>query len=279
MALIIRFTPGRVVALGELITEDLLNALANPTVELEGTISTLAIADNSITLAKLVVGILTADTAGRSRMEDGYVTASKLATAQLWTGFTLTGNPAVTWAGVIDFSGATLSLPPGVLVQQKYFETVVVSTLTSVGVGTGDLSGASNGSIPVDNSIPQNTEGAQLFTLAITPKAATNILEIEVYIPVALGSLGAGGSMQAALFQDATAGGLAVALVFTAQDGFDSGQTIMLRHRMVAGTTSATTFKIRVGVSTSSMTINGSAGVRQFGGISAARFFIKEITA
>jgi microcystin-dependent protein len=48
--------------------------------------SQLGIPDGSITLAKLAAGILTADTAGRAKMADGYVTAEKIADATITAG-------------------------------------------------------------------------------------------------------------------------------------------------------------------------------------------------
>lgn len=273
MALTIRFTPGRVLAVGDLITEDILNDLANPTVELEGTVNTSTIGDASITLAKLIVGILTADSAGRSRMADGFVTDAKLDATQNWTGKTISGNPSVTLTGVVNLSGATVTMPAGAVVQQVHASTAVFSTLTSAGVGTGDLSGATSGAIPLDDTIPQSSEGAQLFTATITPKSATNILELDVLIPV---TNGVAGTQVVALFQDATAGALAATDV-TLSAGFAGA--LVLRHRMVAGTTSATTFKVRVGCNNGTLTINGASGARVFGGVSAARFVIHELTA
>lgn len=79
MALTVNLTPGAVVTEGDLWTAALLNLLANPTVELEGSVSAASIADNSITLAKLVDGILAASAAGRAKMADGYLTLAKLA--------------------------------------------------------------------------------------------------------------------------------------------------------------------------------------------------------
>lgn len=78
MALTINLTPGAVVTASDLWTVALLNALANPTIELEGSIGAASIADNAVTLSKLVDGILTADTPGRAKMADGYVTTAKL---------------------------------------------------------------------------------------------------------------------------------------------------------------------------------------------------------
>lgn len=79
MALTVKLTPGYNWTEGELVTIAKLILAANPTIELEGTISAASLADNSITLAKLIVGILSADAAGRSRMADGYLTLAKIA--------------------------------------------------------------------------------------------------------------------------------------------------------------------------------------------------------
>lgn len=78
MALTIRLTPGHVWTAGELVTLALLNATANPTIELEGSIGATSIADNAVTLTKLIDGILTADAPGRAKMADGYVNTVKL---------------------------------------------------------------------------------------------------------------------------------------------------------------------------------------------------------
>jgi len=56
--------------------------------------------------------------------------------------------------------------------------------------------------------------------------------------------------------------------------------SLHLIYRMVAGTTSATTFKVRVGVTAGGVaTINGLSGARRFGGVSAARLIVREIAA
>lgn len=111
MALTIRLTPQLVLSVGDIVTEDILNSLADSTIEFEGTVSTANIADESITLAKLALGILADSTAGRARMADGFVTAAKLAASLDLSGKTITGNPTITWTGVIDLSGATVTLP------------------------------------------------------------------------------------------------------------------------------------------------------------------------
>jgi hypothetical protein len=92
--------------------------------------------------------------------------------------------------------------------------------------------------MPVDNTIPQNTEGDEVLTQAITPKSATNLLVIIFqtsfmhYATVTTGGM--------ALFQDDTANALAAVPIIRYNNP-------MLVYKMVAGTTSETTFKIRVG--------------------------------
>lgn len=95
--------------------------------------------------------------------------------------------------------------------------------------------------MPLDTSTPQNTEGDEVITVTITPKSTTNRLVIEFTAQQV--SANATGHTLWALFQDSTANALA--------SGYDYHgvvtRPINLRHEMAAGTTSSTTFKIRVG--------------------------------
>lgn len=126
--------------------------------------------------------------------------------------------------------------------------------------------------LPVDDTIPQSAEGDQFMSLAITPTNASSTLIIDA---VWNGTNGGAGGTAVALFQDSTANALAV--VF---DGAANGavmQAVPLRHKMTAGTTSATTFKIRAGnAAGSTTTFNGAGGSRQFGGVFASSMTITE---
>lgn len=130
--------------------------------------------------------------------------------------------------------------------------------------------------IPLDNSIPQNTEGNEVITVAITPTNASNRLRIE--FDASQVGLSAGVYPCCALFQDATAGALAAGSGFPVAGG-TNGSQLRLSYEMAAGTTSATTFKVRVGPSSAaSVHVNGdSAGTRMFGGVAAARLRVTEI--
>ena len=127
--------------------------------------------------------------------------------------------------------------------------------------------------IPLDDSIPVNTEGTEWITLAITPTNASNYLYFDTNIMVAPSTT---AFVIGALFQDTTANALAVG--YTYLTTANSGSPLRIFHKMVAGTTSATTFKIRVGPQVAAtVTINGQVGGRLFGGVSISSFTITEI--
>lgn len=125
--------------------------------------------------------------------------------------------------------------------------------------------------IPNDDTIPQITEGDEYFTLAITPTSATNKLIIEVN---AIFSNTGSSDLIMALFQDATANALAAT-------SHNIGSTQMgnftIRHIMTAGTTSATTFRIRAGSSGAGTTRLNGSGTRKFGGIANSSIVITEV--
>ena len=127
--------------------------------------------------------------------------------------------------------------------------------------------------MPRDDTIPQNTEGDQYMSLAITPTSATNNLLIKV---VWNGACSATSIQSLGLFQDTTANALAAAFVYASAS--NTAIQVVLNHTMVAGTTSATTFKVRVGSNgASTTTFNGEAGARIFGGAMASSIVIMEI--
>lgn len=143
----------------------------------------------------------------------------------------------------------------------------VGNTISAVATGTTVL--------PHDDTTPQNTEGIEAMTQAITPKATANILEIEAIIHC---SNTVANNITAALFQDTTADALNAISVYQATA---TGMVILhLIHRVAAGTTSSTTFKIRVGgASAGTTTINGTGGNRLFGAIAKSSLIIREYKA
>jgi hypothetical protein len=126
--------------------------------------------------------------------------------------------------------------------------------------------------LPVDNTIPQITEGDQYLSLAITPTNVNSTLEIDIEFVVASS---VGQFMGVALFQDATVGAIAAAANIIPAPGHMV--VIKFKHVMASGSLLATTFKVRAGSNAAgTTTFNGTAGVQIFGGVCASRITIKE---
>ena len=154
-------------------------------------------------------------------------------------------------------------LGPGAVVQ------VVSNSSGALATGTT--------TIPSDDTIPQNTEGTALAALdtTITPKSATNKLLIEMVLNV---SASTAVQAIAALFQDSTANAIAAGGV-SISGSLLLGQ-VKIVFQMTAGTTSATTFKVRYGpASAATITINGSNAARLFGGVMLSSLTVTEIAA
>lgn len=168
---------------------------------------------------------------------------------------------AIAGTKLADGGVGSSQLATGVPVQ------VVGTSTTAVATGTTTT--------PLDDTIPQNTEGIEFMTLAITPKSATNVLVVEVIL---VGSNSVATGIIAALFQDSTANALAATSTYQATA---TGMvTVSLRHTMTAGTTSATTFKVRGGSQNAgTFTFNGSATARIFGAITKSSIVITEYKA
>ena len=172
------------------------------------------------------------------------------------------GYNGSTWEQFItsqNFAATLLSgLASGSVVHFDKYETGAVSTTTTT--------------VPLDDTIPQNTEGGQFMSLAFTPTNASNILQIDVVFNYSINSA---INCVIALFQDSTANALAGATDFNGTSG--GCATVKFTHFMAAGTTSATTFKVRAGPSTSgTMTFNGLSGGRLLGGVMASSIAITE---
>lgn len=138
---------------------------------------------------------------------------------------------------------ATARMPVGSILQ------VVESKFTSRVTTTA--------SIPVDDTIPQNTEGAEAFTLSFTPKEATSKILVEV-----MGWCDQNVTTYAmfALFKDSDASAFA-SLGLNPTAG--SGKDFSFRGSFTAGGTSSITIKLRFGITVASgatLAINGFSG-------------------
>ncbi len=118
--------------------------------------------------------------------------------------------------------------------------------------------------IPNDSTIPQNTEGDQYMTQAITPTSAANILRVTTQGFWA----NTGGAAQinaAALFQDSVANALTVGQNRQPAANSLSGP-VTLNWSALSNTLSSTTFKVRAGTNSAvTTTFNGENNTDPYG--------------
>jgi hypothetical protein len=127
--------------------------------------------------------------------------------------------------------------------------------------------------IPADDTIPQITEGVEIVTATITPTNASSTLYITTTLML-FSSSAQEGAM--ALFQDAGVNALA-AMGFVIPSA-NQGGPFTLTHKMTAGTTSATTFRVRAGPATAAtFTVNGVAAARRYGGVASSSITVQEV--
>ena len=152
------------------------------------------------------------------------------------------------------------------------------NTVQWLQTSTGALIDAT-GVMPFDDTIPVQTDGTQILTLTITPTEATNRLFITFVASFAAERPASITVAGAALYQDATVNALAVGYLGAQEGAFTDRSSAPLTYSMIAGTTSATTFKIRAGVFQAGdhCYVNGYIGARVFGGFSSTTFTIMEV--
>lgn len=123
-------------------------------------------------------------------------------------------------------------------------------------------------------SIPQNTEGAEFFNVAITPKFSTSTLFIDVHVSgFQTGTTG----WVAALFKDSTANSIAGIHNAVASGGQTNQLSFSLK--IASGSTSLQTFKVRCGAITSgTFRINSTeASTQALGSIPQSSIRIMEV--
>jgi len=159
---------------------------------------------------------------------------------------------------------------------QANLDAITANVVVQIVNTTVVTSTTGNTAMPLDDTAPpQNDEGTEFITLAITPTSSTNALRIQGKVNVATSTTST--NIIGALFQDSTANALDVDAQYNG-GAENSIKTLVFDHYMTAGTTSATTFKIRVGdPSGGTITLNGRSGSRLFGGVMGSSITITEI--
>lgn len=126
--------------------------------------------------------------------------------------------------------------------------------------------------IPLDDTIPQITEGTEILTATITPKSTSNRIRLRFTGGVSNAAVWVIG----ALFRDAVANALAARFMFVSSSGGEI--TMGLEFEEAAPSTSAITYRVRVGSNTGNAYLNGDTGTRYGGGSSIATLVVEEIS-
>lgn len=152
---------------------------------------------------------------------------------------------------------------PGSVVQSALSRHVTFTSGTAAMAGGGDTP-------------PQITDGFSIFNAAaFTPTSATNLLRVTV-----TGQAIAGSAVfyWAGLFRDAVAGAKAAQLLGAAVGDTPSAIDLVLEE--VAGSISATTFRLRLGNqngASANLAVNGASAARRLGGSSGVTILVQEI--
>lgn len=215
-----------------------------------------------------------------------YQNDSGVKTNQPWTfenPETTTTHLAIASAGPITFNNAftfpTTDGSTGQVLKTNGAGTVTWGSSSGTGEVVQHVSTSSaayvtcNTGIPTDDTIPQQTEGNQIVTVTITPTDATHRLIIRAFGSTKK-QFASTSNGAAALFQDATANALSSAII-----GQGGGESFVVTYEMVAGTTSPTTFKLRVGppLAGGFLYVNGSSTNRLYGGTAFTTIEVWEI--
>jgi hypothetical protein len=140
-----------------------------------------------------------------------------------------------------------------------------------VNTSTGAVAAAAT-TTPWDDTIPLITDGFECLTQTITPTSAINIVEVDVN---PLLSPSADDHVTVALFRDASACLACVEGTMIA----NYCNVVPLFYRGLAGTTSATTFKVRAGSTSAITTLNGANATRRHGGAATSSITVTEVFA
>lgn len=129
--------------------------------------------------------------------------------------------------------------------------------------------------IPLDDTIPQITEGDQYMSQAITPLSSTSTLMVDV---IYLANSTVASWMTGAVFRDATAGSVGAATAY--RGTATAGVTTTFSVKVTSASIALTTFYVRIGADVAgTTTFNGLSGGRLFGGVAASSIRITEIAA
>ena len=165
----------------------------------------------------------------------------------------------------------TLTLPAGT---GNIITSTTAGTIIQVVNSISSTPGSNTTTMPFDSTIPQNNEGAEFTTVAITAANSSNKFHVSVFAQLSQNA--STGRVVAALFIDSTANALAAG---ACQIGNTGGlYTVAFDYIAAAGDTSEHTFKLRYGKADGSTAyINKNAAGFTLGGVATSGIIVREI--
>lgn len=161
--------------------------------------------------------------------------------------------------GITAVATSAIRTAVGMVVDRAYAEYTANANLTTV--------------IPLDDTVPQVTEGTQILSVSLTPKSATNKVRIRFEGYFALTAINNG---VVAVFSGASASALASGV--TSAPAADYTCPLVVEHEYVPGVTTAVTYTVRVGPGSAvTMRMNGTTAGRLLGGSLKSTLVIEEI--
>ncbi|MEY5100360.1 MAG: hypothetical protein RJA36_3079 [Pseudomonadota bacterium] len=164
----------------------------------------------------------------------------------------------------LSLTGGSLAATPPTILGRAYDEYATYATLTA--------------QIPLDDTIPQSSEGTQILSASITPKSTANRIRARV---VVRGLIQDSANRQGAvcLFRNAGADAIAATNANFYAAGAQIAQTAVLEFEDSPASVSSQTYTVRVGGAGGTLYINGNSSSRIYGGVMRSTLVLEEITA
>ncbi len=157
--------------------------------------------------------------------------------------------------------------------------TLLHTATAGIPIGIAEASTATYSSMttvtPYDDTIPQVSEGTQVLSVSITPRASSNTIKGRVTL--LLGCAGSGVQMTAHIHVN----GGTNAIFATGMDISNTSRafTLTFEFSHSPASVSAQTYTVRIGPTSSTLYLNGDGGGRKWGGVGISKITVEEIAA
>lgn len=218
-------------------------ALSGSISDLPGTLTLAKFADAIITYAKLQNVSSTQRVLGRNTAGAGVTEEVTLTQLLDWIGSAAQGDllyrGAASWARLGAGTAGQVLRTGGAGANPSWGDVRVVNVWRASTSSTF----STTTTIPYDNTVPQNTEGAEVLTIAFTPSSTSNFLHFHFS---GYGTASGAAALVAALFRDSVAGAVfAKACGYVPTSNYKA--PLDFHFWIQVPSTSSQTWKIRVG--------------------------------